>query len=119
MMITYKDVKEWTKPRTNVGNNALNYDSPDWGAVGSVRVTIPTAIRFIIDGRYNWGFSNLSRVSPVEAHTREFQLLAGIDLPFYNDDDRDTASRRELGVVLAAADDDPARDGCAGLGRRR
>lgn len=69
----------------NVGNNNLVYKSPDFGAVGSVRLMLPTpGIHLVLDGRYNFGFTNLANSSIVTNHTREFQLMAGIDLPFGN-----------------------------------
>jgi hypothetical protein len=71
----------------NVGSNSLGYDSPDFGAVGSVRVAIPLPIRLVLDARYNWGFSNLTSIPGLSLHTREFQLMAGIDVPLYGDND--------------------------------
>lgn len=68
----------------NVGSNDLGYDSPDFGAAGSVRVTIPTpGVHLVVDGRYNWGFSNLSQIPGLTLHTREFQVMAGIDVPIF------------------------------------
>ncbi|MBC7396657.1 MAG: hypothetical protein H7333_04365 [Bdellovibrionales bacterium] len=65
----------------NVGTNELLYTSPDFGGVGSLRVMIPTpGIHLVIDGRYLFGLTDLYPVGSV--HTREFQILAGIDVPF-------------------------------------
>jgi hypothetical protein len=72
----------------NVGSNDLGYNSPDFGAVGSLRVMIPTpGIHLVLDGRYNFGFTNLSQVPGFTAHTREFQIMAGIDVPFFGGED--------------------------------
>jgi hypothetical protein len=72
----------------NIGSNDLGYASPDIGGVGSVRVTLPfPGIHFVLDGRYNFGFTNLSQIPLVTAHTREVQILAGIDIPFFGGSD--------------------------------
>ena len=67
----------------NVGSNDLGYTSPDFGAIGSLRVTLPTpGIHLVLDGRYLFGLTDL--IAPFNLHTREFQVLAGIDVPFMN-----------------------------------
>jgi hypothetical protein len=69
----------------NVGTNDLGYKSPDIGIVGSVRLIVPTpGIHLVVDGRYNFGIANLSQVALTSVHTREVQILAGIDIPFMN-----------------------------------
>ena len=65
----------------NVGSNDLGYQSPDFGAVGSLRITVPAPIRIVLDGRYNWGFKDLSKTPLLSLHTREWQIMAGIDIP--------------------------------------
>ncbi len=67
----------------NVGSNDLGYKSPDFGAVGSLRVMLPTpGIHLVLDGRYVYGLTNLSQVGGFDAKTREVQIMAGIDVPF-------------------------------------
>ena len=67
----------------NVGSNDLGYKSPDFGGVGSLRVMLPTpGIHIVLDGRYLFGLTDLYPIGSI--HTREFQILAGIDVPFMN-----------------------------------
>jgi hypothetical protein len=67
----------------NIGTNQLGYSSPDFGAVGSLRVTVPIpGFHLVIDGRYNYGFTDLANAPLIDVHTREWKVLAGFDIPF-------------------------------------
>ena len=77
----------------NVGSNDLGYNSPDFGAVGSVRLMIPTpGIHLVLDGRYNWGFTNLAQTNLITIHTRELQVMLGFDVPFFGGSDEHTTT---------------------------
>lgn len=56
------------------------YKTNDLGLTGSVafRLPITTSMRFLVDGRYNYGLTNVSSDSDTTIKNRDVQLLLGL-----------------------------------------